>query len=71
VAEVGGAFDIKQFRYHPAKIRADFRLSLPQPRDRKSAEFLVYVDYIHKVVGPFLPRLSSGGRNMACWRKLP
>lgn len=35
---------------HPAKIRADFRISLPQPRDRKTAEFLVYVDYIYKVM---------------------
>jgi NitT/TauT family transport system ATP-binding protein len=45
---------------NPAKIRADFRVSLPQPRDRKSAEFLVYVDYIYRVmthpeleIGPF------------------
>jgi NitT/TauT family transport system ATP-binding protein len=45
---------------HPAKVRADFRISMPQPRERKSAEFLVYVDYIYKVmtqpelqVGPF------------------
>jgi NitT/TauT family transport system ATP-binding protein len=35
---------------HPAKIRADFLISLPQPRDRKTAEFLVYVDYIYKVM---------------------
>jgi NitT/TauT family transport system ATP-binding protein len=35
---------------HPAKIRADFRVSLPQPRDRQSAEFLIYVDYIYKVM---------------------
>src|SRR6202453_2852628 len=35
---------------HPAKIRADFRVSMPQPRDRKSGEFLVYVDYIYKVM---------------------
>jgi len=35
---------------HPAKIRSDFRISMPQPRDRKSAEFLVYVDYIYKVM---------------------
>jgi NitT/TauT family transport system ATP-binding protein len=35
---------------HPAKIRADFRISLPHPRDRKSVEFLVYVDYIYKVM---------------------
>jgi NitT/TauT family transport system ATP-binding protein len=53
---------------HPAKIRADFRISLPRPRDRKSAEFLVYVDYIYKVMtqpelelGPFtkLPALRK------------
>ena len=35
---------------NPAKIRADFRIPLPQPRDRKSAEFLLYVDYIYKVM---------------------
>ena len=43
---------------HPAKIRADFRISLPQPRDRKSAEFLVYVDYIYKVMTR--PELEPG-----------
>jgi NitT/TauT family transport system ATP-binding protein len=43
---------------HPAKIRADFRISLPQPRDRKSAEFLVYVDYIYKVMTK--PELEFG-----------
>jgi len=43
---------------HPAKIRADFRISLPQPRDRKSAEFLVYVDYIYKVMTQ--PELDCG-----------
>jgi len=35
---------------NPAKIRADFRVSLPQPRNRNSAEFLVYVDYIYKLM---------------------
>lgn len=35
---------------HPAKIRADFRIPLLHPRERKSAEFLVYVDYIYKVM---------------------
>jgi NitT/TauT family transport system ATP-binding protein len=53
---------------HPAKIRADFRIALPRPRDRKAAEFLVYVDYIYKVMtqpelelGPFtkLPSLRK------------
>jgi NitT/TauT family transport system ATP-binding protein len=35
---------------NPAKIRSDFRVALPQPRERTSAEFLVYVDYIYKVM---------------------
>jgi NitT/TauT family transport system ATP-binding protein len=34
----------------PAKVRADFRVSLGQPRQRTSAEFLVYVDYIYKLM---------------------
>jgi NitT/TauT family transport system ATP-binding protein len=35
---------------NPAHIRADFRLPLPQPRERKSPQFLLYVDYIYKVM---------------------
>lgn len=35
---------------HPAKIRADFRIVLPQPRDHKSPQFLLYVDFIYKVM---------------------
>src|SRR5262252_2112345 len=35
---------------HPARIRADFNISLPQPRDRKSARFVELVDYIYKVM---------------------
>jgi NitT/TauT family transport system ATP-binding protein len=34
----------------PAKIRADFRVPLRQPRERNSAEFLLYVDYIYKLM---------------------
>jgi NitT/TauT family transport system ATP-binding protein len=34
----------------PSRMRADFRVPSPQPRDRKSAEFLLYVDYIYKVL---------------------
>jgi ABC-type nitrate/sulfonate/bicarbonate transport system ATPase subunit len=30
---------------NPARIRADFRIALPQPRDRKSAAFFPNVDY--------------------------
>jgi NitT/TauT family transport system ATP-binding protein len=43
---------------HPAKIRADFRIPLAHPRNRKSAEFLVYVDYIYKVMTQ--PELDVG-----------
>ncbi len=35
---------------NPARIRADFRIPLRQPRDRNSAAFLVYVDYIYKLM---------------------
>jgi NitT/TauT family transport system ATP-binding protein len=35
---------------HPACIRSDFRIPLKRPRDRNSAEFLVYVDYIYKLM---------------------
>jgi len=35
---------------NPARIRADFRVALPHPRERNGAEFLVYVDYIYKVM---------------------
>jgi len=42
---------------NPAKIRADFRISLRQPRERTSAEFLVYVDFIYKLMTQ--PQLES------------
>ena len=35
---------------NPARIRANFRVNIPQPRDRNAAEFIVYVDYIYKVM---------------------
>jgi NitT/TauT family transport system ATP-binding protein len=35
---------------NPAKIRADFRVGLKHPRSHSSAEFLLYVDYIYKVM---------------------
>jgi len=34
----------------PARIRADFHVPLEQPRQRNSAEFLLYVDYIYKLM---------------------
>jgi NitT/TauT family transport system ATP-binding protein len=36
--------------HNPARIRADFRIGLAHPRDRKAASFLLYVDYIYKVM---------------------
>lgn len=35
---------------NPGRIRTDFTVMLPQPRDRKSPEFVGYVDYIYKVL---------------------
>jgi NitT/TauT family transport system ATP-binding protein len=35
---------------NPAKIRADFNVALPRPRERHSAEFLLYLDYIYKLM---------------------
>ena len=35
---------------NPARIRADFRVPLLHPRVRTSAEFLLYVDYIYKLL---------------------
>lgn len=34
----------------PAKIRADFEVGLKHPRNKSAAEFLLYVDYIYKVM---------------------
>jgi NitT/TauT family transport system ATP-binding protein len=35
---------------NPARIRADFRVSIQHPRGRTSAEFVPYVDYIYKLL---------------------
>jgi len=35
---------------NPARIRADFRVALSHPRDHKSPDFLLYVDFIYKVM---------------------
>ena len=43
---------------NPARIRADFRIPLAQPRDTASAEFLLYVDYIYKLMTQ--PELAPG-----------
>src|ERR1700683_4314774 len=61
---------------NPARIRADFRVELPQPRDRKSATFLLYVDYIYKVMTqPQLelapPSAAAGSRSKSPLQVLP
>jgi NitT/TauT family transport system ATP-binding protein len=43
---------------NPGRIRADFRVPLGQPRERSSAEFLLYVDYIYKLITQ--PQLEPG-----------
>jgi NitT/TauT family transport system ATP-binding protein len=43
---------------NPAKVRADFRVPLPHPRGRASAEFVMYVDYIYKLLTQ--PELKAG-----------
>jgi NitT/TauT family transport system ATP-binding protein len=58
---------------NPATIRADFCIPLAQPRDRKSASFLLYVDYIYKVMTQ--PRLElappTPGGAKPRWQVLP
>jgi NitT/TauT family transport system ATP-binding protein len=51
---------------NPARIRADFEVPLQQPRDRHSHEFLLYVDYVYKLMtqplaaaGPLVPGVAS------------
>jgi NitT/TauT family transport system ATP-binding protein len=60
---------------NPAKIRADFRIALQHPRDRKSAAFLLYVDYIYKVMTQpdleLAPPSAAEGRDKAAHQMLP
>ncbi len=35
---------------NPGRLRADFAVEMSQPRDRKSAQFVSYVDYIYTVM---------------------
>ena len=35
---------------NPARVRSDFAIDLPQPRDRKSPRFVELVDYIYQVM---------------------
>jgi NitT/TauT family transport system ATP-binding protein len=47
---------------NPGRVRADFNVPLPHPRDKNSPEFLVYVDYIYKLMTqPELEMRPPGG----------
>src|SRR5271168_1312688 len=35
---------------NPGRIRSDFEITLPHPRDRKSGKFVEFVDYIYKIM---------------------
>ena len=60
---------------NPGRIRADFRVPLAQPRDRKSASFFLYVDYIYKVMTQpqleLAPPTAAGARAKATPQTLP
>jgi len=60
---------------NPARIRADFRIPLAQPRAKNSAAFLLYVDYIYKLMTePLLkaePPSAAGRATKARYPMLP
>lgn len=60
---------------NPARIRADFRPGLAHPRERTSPEFLVYVDYIYKVMTQpelhLAPPTAAERREKAAHQMLP
>jgi NitT/TauT family transport system ATP-binding protein len=60
---------------NPAKIRADFRVGLPHPRERNRAEFVLYVDYIYKVMTKpereFAPPAAGAQSTKPAYQMLP
>ena len=57
---------------NPAKIRADFDVPLDHPRDRSAPEFLLYVDYIYKMITqPELEAAAPAARAKARFQMLP
>jgi NitT/TauT family transport system ATP-binding protein len=59
---------------NPARLRADFRVPLSHPRQRGSTEFVLYVDYIYKLMTqPELeaPAPMPGGQMRPKYRILP
>jgi NitT/TauT family transport system ATP-binding protein len=43
---------------NPARIRADFKVPLHRPRDGRAQEFLLYVDYVYRLMTQ--PQMESG-----------
>jgi NitT/TauT family transport system ATP-binding protein len=57
---------------NPAKIRADFDVPLDHPRNRSAPEFLLYVDYIYKMITqPELEAAAPAARTKARFQMLP
>jgi NitT/TauT family transport system ATP-binding protein len=57
---------------NPGRIRADFPIPLPQPRNRAAAEFLLYVDYIYKLMTqPDLVTAPPSASTKQTWQMLP
>jgi NitT/TauT family transport system ATP-binding protein len=57
---------------NPAKIRADFDVPLDHPRDRSAPEFLVYVDFIYKMITqPDLEASAPAAKTKARYQMLP
>jgi NitT/TauT family transport system ATP-binding protein len=60
---------------NPGHIRTDFRVQIPQPRDRKTEAFTQLVDYIYKVltrpdVAPAEAPIQPGGKKIRDQRQM-
>jgi NitT/TauT family transport system ATP-binding protein len=56
---------------NPGRVRADFPVRMPQPRDRKSKQFIEYVDYIYTVMTQPEAEVSAPPREFHERRKKP
>ncbi len=60
---------------NPGHVRTDFKVALPQPRERKDPAFIALVDYIYKVltqpdVAPAEMPVIAGGRHIRDQRQM-
>ena len=66
---------------NPARVRSDFEITIPHPRDRKSARFVELVDYVYKIMTQpdaehmlpgSVPTMGAGtGRGKVKYQMLP